>query len=76
MEPNFVTASASALPTSNDIITTTTSAVLPAVTFLIAANGGSLLPAVPYAKPFPDISKIEIFSGQNFKRWQERIFFF
>ena len=24
------------------------------------------------AKPFPDISKIEVFVGENFKRWQER----
>ncbi|CAH9104236.1 unnamed protein product [Cuscuta europaea] len=27
-----------------------------------------------HAKPFPDISKIEVFSGVNFKRWQERLF--
>ncbi|CAH9079575.1 unnamed protein product [Cuscuta epithymum] len=27
-----------------------------------------------HAKPFPDISKIEVFSGANFKRWQERLF--
>jgi len=26
-----------------------------------------------FAKPFPDISKIEVFSGQNFRRWQERV---
>jgi hypothetical protein len=24
------------------------------------------------AKPFPDISKIEVFVGENFRRWQER----
>ena len=30
------------------------------------------LPA--YAKPFSDISKIEVFSGQNYKCWQERIY--
>ena len=29
---------------------------------------------VSLAKPFPDISKIEVFSGENFRRWQERIF--
>ncbi|EOY31268.1 Gag-pol polyprotein-like protein [Theobroma cacao] len=33
-----------------------------------------LIPSVSYAKPFPDISKIEVFDGRNFKRWQERIF--
>ncbi|PHU17860.1 hypothetical protein BC332_13555 [Capsicum chinense] len=27
-----------------------------------------------YAKPFPDVSNIEIFASENFKRWQERIF--
>ncbi|XP_017974554.1 PREDICTED: uncharacterized protein LOC108661606 [Theobroma cacao] len=32
------------------------------------------LPSASHAKPFPDISKIEIFDGRNFKRWQERIF--
>ena len=25
------------------------------------------------AKPFPDVSKIEVFTGQNFRRWQERM---
>ena len=25
--------------------------------------------AVTFAKPFPDISKIEPFAGQNFRRW-------
>ncbi|KAG5226822.1 gag-pol polyprotein [Salix suchowensis] len=29
---------------------------------------------VSLSKPFPDISKIEVFSGENFRRWQERIF--
>jgi len=24
-----------------------------------------------FAKPFPDVSKIEVFTGQNFRRWQE-----
>ena len=31
--------------------------------------------AISYAKPFLNISKIEIFNGDNFKRWQERFFF-
>ena len=42
-----------------------------------SANGipVSAVPLVPppYAKSFPDISKVE-FGGQNFKRWQERIY--
>ena len=29
---------------------------------------------VPLTKPFLDIFKIEVFSGQNFRRWQEMIF--
>ncbi|OIT19105.1 hypothetical protein A4A49_62088, partial [Nicotiana attenuata] len=28
---------------------------------------------ITYAKPFPDVSKIEVFGGDNFKRWQERV---
>lgn len=30
-------------------------------------------PAVTFAKPFPDISKIEVFDGQNYRRWVERV---
>ena len=34
------------------------------------------IPVLPtYAKPFPNISKIEVFSSQNFKCWQEHIYF-
>ena len=33
----------------------------------ISALAVLVLPA--YAKPFLDISRIEVFSGQNFKRW-------
>ncbi|KAG5229939.1 RNA-directed DNA polymerase [Salix suchowensis] len=29
---------------------------------------------ISLAKPFPDISKIKVFSRENFQRWQERIF--
>ncbi|XP_071928182.1 uncharacterized protein [Coffea arabica] len=29
--------------------------------------------ALPFAKPFLDVSKIEIFTNENFKRWQERV---
>ncbi|XP_071912216.1 uncharacterized protein [Coffea arabica] len=29
--------------------------------------------ALPFTKPFPDVSKIEIFANENFKRWQERV---
>ena len=31
-------------------------------------------PAMTMSKPFPDVSKIEQFNGDNFKRWQERVF--
>ena len=34
-----------------------------------SASGTSTI----FVKPFPDVSKIEIFSSQNFKRWQERV---
>ncbi|CAH9088579.1 unnamed protein product, partial [Cuscuta europaea] len=40
-----------------------------------SAQPDSLVNMQPvHAKPFPDISKIEVFSGANFKRWQERLF--
>ncbi|EEF44045.1 conserved hypothetical protein [Ricinus communis] len=32
-----------------------------------AAITVQLVPTMPYAKSFPDISKIEVFSGQNYK---------
>src|SRR3954470_23478113 len=32
-----------------------------------------VVPAINYAKPFPDVSKIEVFNGQNFRRWYERV---
>ena len=32
-----------------------------------------VVPTINYAKPFPDVSKIEVFAGQNFRRWQERV---
>ncbi|GAU51024.1 hypothetical protein TSUD_283680 [Trifolium subterraneum] len=33
-----------------------------------------LVPTASYAKQFPDVTKIEEFDGQNFKRWQERVY--
>ncbi|XP_052197499.1 uncharacterized protein LOC127804643 isoform X1 [Diospyros lotus] len=36
-----------------------------------------VLPSIPpmqYAKPFLDASKIELFDGNNFKRWQEQVY--
>ena len=30
--------------------------------------------AVPIPIPFPDITKIEQFDGNNFRRWQERVY--
>ncbi|OMO89770.1 Integrase, catalytic core [Corchorus capsularis] len=29
---------------------------------------------VTFVKPFPDISKIEVFDGNNFRRWMERVY--
>lgn len=47
-----------------------------------AGNGSKIVTVVipllatpVHVKPFPNISKIEIFSRKNFKRWQEIIFF-
>ncbi|GMJ08125.1 hypothetical protein HRI_004481700 [Hibiscus trionum] len=34
-----------------------------------------VIPNATFAKPFPDISKIEVFDGENFKRWQECVYF-
>ncbi|OMO51104.1 hypothetical protein CCACVL1_30001, partial [Corchorus capsularis] len=33
-----------------------------------------ILAPVTYAKPFPNISKIEVFDGNNFRRWMERVY--
>ncbi|EEF42710.1 conserved hypothetical protein [Ricinus communis] len=33
-----------------------------------------LLSVVSFTKPFPDISKIQVFDEENFRRWQERVF--
>ncbi|KAF3640489.1 putative metalloendoproteinase 1-like [Capsicum annuum] len=39
------------------------------------ATPNTFVPIVlPYAKSFFDVSNIEIFANENFKRWQERIF--
>jgi hypothetical protein len=32
-----------------------------------------VVPAANYAKQFPDVTKIEVFDGQNFRRWHERV---
>ncbi|OMO68765.1 hypothetical protein COLO4_29421 [Corchorus olitorius] len=43
----------------------------------ISNNVAAPLPipaAVTFAKPFPDISKIEVFDGNNFRRWIERVY--
>lgn len=37
----------------------------------VSALGATPVPH--YTKPFPDVSKIEVFGGQHFRRWQERI---
>lgn len=38
-----------------------------------AASANPMVHSLSCAKPFPDISKIEVFDGRNFKRWQERL---
>ena len=38
-----------------------------------AVSANQMVHSISCAKPFPDISKIEVFDGRNFKRWQERI---
>ena len=49
---------------------------LPPLVVVPAIATAPLVPVLPtYTKPFPDISTIEVFSGQNFKRWQEQIYF-
>lgn len=56
MEPN--------MPASNDIIIASDSAMsnnFLTVVLPTTANGRSLLPTISYAKPFPNISKIEVF---------------
>lgn len=49
-------------PTNNIFVTSPTTVPTPST------------PTAAFAKLFPDISKIEVFGGQNFRRWQERVF--
>ena len=44
----------------------------PSITDPAIATPVPVLPA--YAKPFLDISRIEVFFGKHFKHWQERIY--
>ena len=60
-----------ALPrtTASSAATLSPSVVVPAIAT------APLVPMLPtYPKPFPNISRIEVFSCQNFKRWKERIY--
>ncbi|XP_022873573.1 uncharacterized protein LOC111392455 [Olea europaea var. sylvestris] len=50
----------------------TASGTPPSIT--IPENGPSSSMAMTLAKPFPDVSKIEVFADENFKRWQERLY--
>jgi hypothetical protein len=45
-----------------------------AVIISIVTNFAVVAAIVSLAKPFLDISKIEFFGRENFRRWQERIF--
>jgi threonine/homoserine/homoserine lactone efflux protein len=45
-----------------------------AVIIFIVANFVVAAVIVSLAKPFLDMSKIEFFGRENFRRWQERIF--
>ena len=47
-------------PNNNDNTTTGTSNVASATQTI-------------FAKPFPDVSKIEVFTDHNFRRWQEHV---
>ena len=37
-------------------------------------DGSGTSTMVNYSKSLPDVSKIEVFEGQNFRRWAERVF--
>ena len=56
---------------ANDVVQHITSA--PMATVSNEPTHASALPPPTYSKPFPDISKIEVFNGDNFRRWQERV---
>jgi hypothetical protein len=38
------------------------------------SDGTSTSTIVNYSKSLPDVSKVEVFEGQNFRRWAERVF--
>ena len=70
--PALATGTTTAPPTTDSPIATLPPSIAVLATATVSTPVVSVLLA--YAKPFPDISKIEVFSGQNFKRWQERIY--
>ena len=51
--------------------TTATVTVLPIVAVNVhsTTSASTVHVLLAYAKPFPDISRIEVFAGQNFNRW-------
>ena len=55
---------------------TVTASILTTVvaTALAIVTTSVVLMLLAYAKTFPDISRIDIFSDPNFKRWQEHIY--
>ena len=70
-----------AAPVHVDDTTTTTNppvvgfhAPIVTATLPATATASAILVLLAYAKPFPNISRIEVFASQFFKRWQERIF--
>ena len=55
-------------------ITQSITTLPPSVAVLTIATTPPVPVLLAYAKPFLDISRIEVFSGQNYKRWQKRIY--
>ncbi|XP_031271630.1 uncharacterized protein LOC116130020 [Pistacia vera] len=74
--PAITASNSSAASINNPIATTSGNNSSFASLYGVSHSVASAVPVVAtvsYAKPFPNISKIEMFGGQNFKRWQERI---
>jgi hypothetical protein len=40
----------------------------------VTPDGSGTSTMVNYSKSLPDVSKIEVFEGQHFRRWAERVF--
>jgi hypothetical protein len=70
---SFDTPATTTIPINGNSSATATMTSMPTQPFVVPQARVPL--PIMYTKPFPDVSNIEVFVEQNFKRWQERAYF-